>query len=396
MLDFFNKECEIFMEIINVIKYEGDNDTIIWKYPKEDFNWGSQLIVHESQEALFFMNGVALDSFKAGKYTLETENIPILSKFINLPSNGETQFHCEIYFVNKVEHLAIKWGTDSKIQFMEPTYNFPLSIGANGEMSITISDARKLLLKLVGTESYLSKEKLISYFKAFMIVHLKPYLSKYIRENKINIFEIDEKLEDISNDMKLLLDNDFKEYGIDLKHFFITSIVKPDGDSRYEQFKDLYFRQYSDVTEAELKQKVDVINQETEKKKLIIESEGIAEKRKNEGYSYQEERGYDVASKLAQNEGAGNFSSAGIGMGIMSSIGSTVNNTFGSAINNINSNQTQFCESCGNKLEIGQQFCDNCGNKIISDVKCEFCGYTLKKHGKYCPNCGKERRYEQK
>ena len=80
----------------------------------------------------------------------------------------------------------------------------------------------------------------------------------------------------------------------------------------------------------------------------------------------------------------------------MSSIGSTVNNTFGSAINNINSNQTQFCESCGNKLGIGQQFCDNCGNKIISDVKCEFCGYTLKKHGKYCPNCGKERRYEQK
>ncbi|HIR58675.1 MAG TPA: SPFH domain-containing protein [Candidatus Onthousia excrementipullorum] len=379
------------MEIFDVIKYEGDNETIIWKHPKEDFNFGSQLIVHESQEAIFFMDGKALDSFKAGKYTLETSNLPILSKLINIPTNGESQFHCEIYFINKVEHLAIKWGTDSKLQFIEPTYKFPLSIGANGEMAITISDARKLLLKLVGTETNLSKEKLVSYFKSFLVIHLKPYLSKYIKDNKINIFEIDEKLEIISNDMEKLLIPDFMEYGIDLKHFFITTIIKPDGDSQYEKFKELYFRQYSDIAEAELKQKVDVINQETEKKKMIIEAEGIAEKRKTEGYSYQEERGYDVAEKIAQNEGAGNFSSAGIGLGIMTSIGSTVNSTFGSAINDVNANQIQYCDNCGNKIEVGQQFCDNCGSKLEVEAKCKFCGYKLKKDSKYCPNCGKER-----
>ena len=379
------------MEILDVIKYEGDNETIIWKHPKEDFNYGSQLIVHESQEAIFFMDGKALDSFKAGKYTLETSNLPILSKLINIPTNGESQFHCEIYFINKVEHLAIKWGTDSKLQFIEPTYKFPLSIGANGEMAITISDARKLLLKLVGTETNLSKEKLVSYFNSFLLIHLKPYLSKYIKDNKINIFEIDEKLEIISNDMEKLLIPDFMEYGIDLKHFFITTIIKPDGDSQYEKFKELYFRQYSDIAEAELKQKVDVINQETEKKKMIIEAEGIAEKRKTEGYSYQEERGYDVAEKIAQNEGAGNFSSAGIGLGIMTSIGSTVNSTFGSAINDVNNNQTHYCDNCGNKLEAGQQFCDNCGSKLGVEAKCKFCGYKFKKDSKYCPNCGKER-----
>ncbi len=379
------------MEILNVIKYEGDNDTIIWKHPKEDFNIGSQLIVHESQEAIFFMNGKALDSFKAGKYTLETENLPILSKLINIPTNGESQFHCEVYFINKVEHLAIKWGTDSKIQFIEPTYKFPLSIGANGEMAITISDARKLLIKLVGTESYLSKEKLVSYFRSFLVIHLKPYLSKYIKDNSINIFEIDEKLEIISNDMEKMLLQDFKEYGIDLKHFFITTIIKPDGDSQYEKFKSLFFRQYSDVAEAELKQKVDVINQETEKKKMIIEAEGIAEKRKTEGYSYQEERGYDVAEKMAQNEGAGNFSSAGIGMGIMTSVGSTVNNTFGTAMNNVNSNQTKYCDNCGSPIEINQQFCDNCGNKVENEPTCPNCGYKFKKAGKFCPGCGKER-----
>lgn len=64
-----NKKMDV---LLSVIKYEGDNDTLIWKYPQEDFNIGSQLIVHESQEAIFFKDGKALDLFGAGRYTLET------------------------------------------------------------------------------------------------------------------------------------------------------------------------------------------------------------------------------------------------------------------------------------------------------------------------------------
>lgn len=380
------------MELFDVIKYEGDNDTVIWKYEKEDFNIGSQLIVHESQEAIFFLNGQALDVFGPGKYTLKTENLPILSKFINIPTGGVSQFHCEVYFVNMVEHLAIKWGTDSKIQYMEPSYNFPIYIGANGEMSISINNSKKLLVKLVGTEKNLSKERLVSYFKSFLMIRLKPYLSKYIRENKINIFEIDEKLETISNDVKDSLISDFDEYGISLKQFFITSIVKPDGDEQYERFKDLHFRQYADIAEAELQQKVGIINQETESKKTVIEAKGIAEKRKTEGYTYQEERGYDVAEKMAENEGAGNFSSAGIGMGIMASVGNTMNNTFGNAMNNVNANNEKYCDNCGAKLEPNQKFCDNCGKEVNKEESCPYCSYKFKKASKYCPNCGKERK----
>ena len=380
------------MELFDVIKYEGDNDTVIWKYEKEDFNIGSQLIVHESQEAIFFLNGQALDVFGPGKYTLKTENLPILSKFINIPTGGVSQFHCEVYFVNMVEHVAIKWGTDSKIQYMEPSYNFPIYIGANGEMSISMNNSKKLLVKLVGTEKNLSKERLVSYFKSFLMIRLKPYLSKYIRENKINIFEIDEKLETISNDVKDSLISDFEEYGISLKQFFITSIVKPDGDEQYERFKDLHFRQYADIAEAELQQKVGIINQETESKKTVIEAKGIAEKRKTEGYTYQEERGYDVAEKMAENEGAGNFSSAGIGMGIMASVGNTMNNTFGNAMNNVNANTENYCDNCGAKLEPNQKFCDNCGKEVNKEEICPYCSYKFKKASKYCPNCGKERK----
>ena len=77
------------MAIAEVIKYEGDNSTFVWKHPAEDFNTNSQLIVHESQEAIFFMNGQPLDLFGSGRYTLETQNLPILNKIINIPiTNG--------------------------------------------------------------------------------------------------------------------------------------------------------------------------------------------------------------------------------------------------------------------------------------------------------------------
>ena len=113
-------------KITDIIKYEGDNTTFIWKHPCEDFNTLTQLIVHENQEAIFFMNGQALDLFGAGRYTLETQNIPLIGKALNIPTGGKTPFHCEVYFINKTEQMAIKWGTDSKVQYVEPTYGFPI------------------------------------------------------------------------------------------------------------------------------------------------------------------------------------------------------------------------------------------------------------------------------
>ena len=109
------------MAITEVIKYEGDNSTFVWKHPVEDFNTNAQLIVHETQEAVFFLNGQPLDLFGSGRYTLEIQNIPLLRHAINIPTGGQSAFHCEVYFVNKTEQMAIRWGTDSKVQYVEPT-----------------------------------------------------------------------------------------------------------------------------------------------------------------------------------------------------------------------------------------------------------------------------------
>ena len=80
-------------KIIDVISYEGDNETLIYKHPQTDFNLGSQLIVHESQEAVFFRDGKALESFFAGRHTLETQNIAHVRELVNDLADGKGVFH---------------------------------------------------------------------------------------------------------------------------------------------------------------------------------------------------------------------------------------------------------------------------------------------------------------
>lgn len=328
-------------KIADVIKYEGDNTTFVWKHPREDFNTTSQLVVHESQEAIFFANGQALDLFEAGRYTLKTQNIPLIRNVINIPTGGKTPFHCEVYFINKTHQMAIKWGTDSQVQYMEPTYKFPLQIGLSGEMVLSVDDSRKLITYIVGTGKVLTQNNLVQKFRAVLMSKIKPYIGKTMQEVDFTIFETDSHMDEISTSLHYLLKRDFIEYGLTLEHFYVTNIAKPDGEEAYEKFKNLHIRQYSDVAEAQLQQQVTVIEEETEKKRKIIEAEGIAEKRKIEGYTYAQERGFDVAEKVADNEGVGNFSSLGIGLGMMGGVAGTVGGMTGEAIKNAEAQTNQ-------------------------------------------------------
>lgn len=319
-------------KIAEVIKYEGDNSTFIWKHPCEDFNSLTQLIVHESQEAVFFMNGQALDLFGAGRYTLETQNIPKIGRILNRVTGDQTPFHCEVYFINKTEQMSIKWGTDSKVTYMEPAYGFPVSVGASGEMSLRVEDSRKLLVKLVGTEDFLGQQKLISFFRAFLMTRIKTYIAQYMKNNGVSIFEIDEHLTAFSKALHQQLVPDFADYGIALERFFVTQVVRPDGDRQYERFKELHFRQYADIAEAKIRQQTDLIYAQTEAQKVVIDSQAQATKRAQEGYTYAQERGFDVAQDAARNEAVGQFTNMGVGLGTMAGVGGAVGGVVGNAV----------------------------------------------------------------
>lgn len=381
------------MELLSVIKYEGDNQTFVWRHPNEDFNTGSQLIVHESQVAIFFLNGQALDTFGPGRHELTTQNLPILNKVVNLPTDGVSPFHAEVYFINLIEQMGIPWGTNSKIQFMEPQFNFPLSVGACGELALAVHDPRVLLLKIVGTEAALSQEHFLHYFKAFLQTRIKTVFANAIATQKLSIFEMDAHLEEFSEEVKKRLAPDFSEYGLNLTQLLVTTILKPDGDPIYERFKLLHFRQYADVREAEISQQVSVINQETEAKQTVIAAQAAAQKRSIEGYTYQQERGFDVAERMAQNEGVGEFANAGIGLGMMAGIGGPMSQVMSGTV----SQAIGSIGTAGNAdaMASGQAFSNHSGtsssNSATQAKFCSECGHRFSGTEKFCPECGMKR-----
>ncbi len=266
------KEKQLSNSEISVIKYEGDNQTFVWKHPIEDFRLGTQLIVHESQEAIFMLNGQALDTFGPGRHTLETENIPVLGKLYKLPTDRQNPFHAEVYFINQTVQMAIKWGTDERIHFIEPHTGIPLDIGAAGEMSLQVVNSKKLLLKLVGTTGGIAwdsanaefTKSLQNCFRPMIKTTVRSHLSAAIKEQKINILEIDEKLSSLSESLREHMLPPFEEYGLTVPQFYITYVSLPEDNRDFARIRKLISAAYLDIREAEVEADIIAARRKTE------------------------------------------------------------------------------------------------------------------------------------
>ncbi|MBQ2738072.1 MAG: SPFH domain-containing protein [Clostridia bacterium] len=436
------------MAIADIIKYEGDNSTFIWKHPKEDFNSLTQLIVHESQEAIFFMNGQALDLFGPGRYTLETQNIPKLGKFLKGVTGGKTPFHCEVYFINKTVQMAIKWGTDSKIRFIEPTMGIPLEIGACGELNLEVIDSRTLLVKLVGTMNGIAwgdsgagfTKSIQNCFKPLISNAVKSHLPSAIKSQGIDLFDIDERLETLSGDLHKKILPGFEEYGLSIPQFYITNIALPENDPNFRRMRELHTialqtrmiqadtlvktaHAEAEATVVAAQRQAELERQTTETEiarrgaeRDLIRAQAEAQAAKMAGFAEAEvmaAKGYTQKDVLASEvqkayaEGIGNMSISGgsggvagdmIGLGVGMAAAGVVAPQLGDMFKGMNSSaavpaeaQTAKCAKCGASLPGGAKFCLECGEKVVAisadTVVCPNCNSTVAK-GKFCPECG--------
>ena len=264
--------------LASIIKYEGDADTLVWKHPIEDFNLGSQLIVHESQEAIFFRDGQALDLFGAGRYTLETQQLPILEKLYSLPTDTEGTFHSEVYFFNLIHQMAIKWGTPEKINMLEPQTGAPISLGARGVLNFRISNARKLLLKLVGTGGKLTRQDLMAdgeghiknYFRSLIQLTVSTNLANIITAEKLDILMLDQQKMRLSAAMLSALQNSFEEYGLVITEFLIMGIMLPQrGELGYDVLQTVLKLRQTDLTKSAIATETELKLAEMEAKKQL-------------------------------------------------------------------------------------------------------------------------------
>lgn len=349
------------VELLKVIKFEGDDKTLVWKHPAEDFNTQSTLVVHESQVAVLYKNGQALDIFGPGNYTLETENIPLLRALINIPTEGVSPFHCEVYFVNKAKTLNVNWGTSSRFPILDPMFNIPISVGASGVMELVVDDVKKFLINVVGTQNSITADDLTEYFKLKITSKVKTYLSKIMSE--VSYYNISQNLNEVSEALHEKLKKDYAEYGVDLISFYISNIIVP---------------------KQELQKLEDALNKKMEYGML--------------GYNWADEQMADISKKYASNPGNksevdGMITSIPMAMTFGQMLSDGFSENFkGSLFSNGKSSNSEkgslFCTNCGNQINDDSNFCPKCGTEVNKGHKCDNCGATIDEGDKFCSKCG--------
>lgn len=370
------------MAIFDVIKCEAPVHTLVWKHPAEDFNTKSTLIVDESQAAVFYKNGQAADIFTAGRYVLSTQNIPVLRKLIELPTGGVSRFSCKVYFVNLVEAMNLKWGLNSKVSYVEPVYQIPVSIGMRGAMSIQVGNPGYLIANLIGTEYGLTAEELAGYFRSLIVMRVKSHVAKVIAEQQISIFTIDAELETLAEALKAKLTPDLERYGIRLKMFTVDEVIKPEDDPLYLRVKRSLSERSTGLFEAETKRQAARIAAQANAETELIGAQGHRAALDTLGTSYQQERQFDISETMAANSGNGSL--AGLAGNMAMIPGAIAMGNMAVSAMNFSANapisspaspaQVKKCSSCGAELPIAAKFCFQCGQP----------------QAKVCPNCGKE------
>lgn len=354
------------MAIIEVVKYNGGPDVFAWKYPSEELGTWTQLIVNESQEALLYKGGQALDLFGPGRHTLETANIPVLNKIVNLPFGGKSPFAAEVWYINKIYSLDIKWGTPTPIQLQDPKYKVFIPLRSFGQFGIQIEDSRKFLTKLVGTLTVFDKDSILRYFRGLYLTKIKDSISSYLIKREISVLEINAYLDELSEHLKDRLTPTLEEYGIRLVNFYVNDINVPEDDTAVKKLKDALAKR------AEM----DIV-----------------------GYSYAQERSFDTLEGAATNPGSmqSGLMGAGMGLGLGVGLGGGMGPQMSGLTQSLNTTNIKKCPKCNADMNSDKRFCATCGfdtagkeeMQAPSDTtSCSNCGHEFSRNVKFCPECG--------
>lgn len=226
------------MALIDVISWDGGVDELVWKFPSSNLRLGSQLIVKPGQVAFFVYRGQICDEIGEGSITLTTFNIPFLTKLTSIPFGGKSPFEAEVYFVNTLAKLDMKWGTPSTIQVEDGRYGIVVPIRAYGQFGVLVSNARVFLTKIVGAMAMFTADQLAAYFRGKIVSTISTQIGTLFNE-RVSFLNVAGHLEEMSQSALLKMRPLLAEYGIGLETFFFESINIPDSDPSLLRLKQI-------------------------------------------------------------------------------------------------------------------------------------------------------------
>ena len=362
-----------FIEVIEWL--DESKDTLLYRFPVagQEIKNGAQLIVRESQAAVFVFEGQVADVFTPGRYTVEGGNTPILSKLGAWKYGFNSPIKSEVYFVNTKQFTDMKWGTSNPIMLRDQDFGI-VRLRAFGAYSLRVVDPGEFIKEVAGTNAHFQTEDIDGQLKRAIVTEF----SDAIGELKIPALDLAAQYKEMGEAIRSKINEDFRGYGLEVTKFYVENISLP----------------------PEVEAALD--------KRSSMGALGDAQR-------YMQFQAADALRDAAQNEGGGAGLGAGLGAGF--AVGGQMANAFGAgppgggggaaasvtcpSCGKQNTATAKFCADCGSKLEVekvpclkcgaelreGAKFCSECGSSQ-EKAKCPNCQYELAPGAKFCPECG--------
>lgn len=325
---------------MQVIQYQDPlGNAMVARWPQTGtaaIQLGSQLIVEESQSAVFMRDGKALDTFGPGRHTLATQNVPFLTSILGLPFGGKSPFQAAVVFVSTKTFTDLKWGTKEPVVYRDAELAM-VRLRAFGKFAVRIANPQAFVQQMVGTMGMFTTDGVEMYFKDAIVARFTDLLGENLR----SIFDLPKVYDELGLGLKARVHDDFAKYGIDLVDLFLGAITPPE-----------------------------------EVQKLIDERGGMAAV--GDMNAYMKFKAAKAMGDAAQSEGgAGGAAATGMGLGVGAGLGMMLPQMMRDSMQGggqpaapasgaaaATPAGAAFCSQCGTKLAAGAKFCSNCGTKV--------------------------------
>lgn len=344
-------KTEALNQFIEVIEWlDESQNTLLYRFPvyQQEIKNGAQLIVRESQAAVFVFEGQVADVFTPGRYTVEGGNTPILSKLGAWKYGFNSPIKAEVYFVNTKQFTDMKWGTSNPIMLRDNDFGI-VRLRAFGAYSMRVADPSAFIREVAGTNAHFQTEDIDTQLKRAIVTEFSDALG----EMKIPALDLAAQYKELGDAIRQKINVDFSSYGLEVTKFYVENVSLPP------------------------------------------EVEAAMDKRASMGalgnvQTYAQFQAADALRDAAQNEGGGAGLGAGLGAGF--AVGGQMANAFGQQAGTAGggtASATVACPACGKQNAAGSKFCSDCGGKMeVAQVPCVKCGAKLREGAKFCSECG--------